>query len=82
MQNKKSILGLACRYTFFSSSKFAFMREYIATPAMAIAVPIPVCVEILLPVRFGEALANNYLVLLPSSRETYVVGMKNCSNLK
>lgn len=27
------------------------MKEYIATPAIAMPVPIPVCVEILFPVR-------------------------------
>ena len=32
---------------------FAFIREYMATPAIAIAVPIPVCVDILLPAKFA-----------------------------
>lgn len=35
--------------TRFSSSILALMIEYIATPAMAIPVPIPVCVDILFP---------------------------------
>lgn len=35
--------------TRLSSSILALMTEYIATPAMAIAVPIPVCVDILFP---------------------------------
>lgn len=34
------------------------MKEYIATPAIAMHVPIPVCVEILLPVR--NKLLNNF----------------------
>jgi hypothetical protein len=35
---------------------FAFIREYMATPAIAIAVPMPVCVEILLPAEISKLL--------------------------
>lgn len=37
--------------TLFSSSIWALMYEYRATPTIAMVVPMPVCVEILLPVR-------------------------------
>lgn len=39
--------------TRFSSSILALMIEYIATPAMAIPVPIPVCVDILFPANIN-----------------------------
>jgi hypothetical protein len=44
------------KYTRFCSSMFAFIREYMATPAIAIAVPMPVCVEILLPAEISKLL--------------------------
>lgn len=43
--DESKILGL----TLFSSSIFALMNEYIATPAIAMLVPIPVWVDILFP---------------------------------
>ena len=37
------------------------MNEYIATPAIAMAVPIAVCVEILLPVEIDALLVVNVI---------------------
>lgn len=52
----------------FSSSILALMKEYIATPAIAMAVPIPVCVEILFPkARIEKPMTNTRFSTLPTA---------------